>query len=210
MITSYQGLIDAITSYLYDRKDLAKSIPYFIGAAEAKIHRLLRIPANERWLETKPADSAIPLPEDYLETRLLAYAGTPLKRISNAEMAKRLQRDPAAGIPRNFARIGQEMVIHPAPTNTDDLVTLIYYAHFNGKLENEEESPIFDVAPDLFLHGALGEASAFLGQDSRIPVWERQYLSTIEELRMQAAEEELSGTGIAVQNAEGSRYDRAY
>ena len=212
MIGNYQQLIDAITSYLYDRKDLLPSIPYFVSAAEAKVHRLLRIRANELLATYTVSTNTITLPANYIETKILAVDGVPLKRISGAEMLTRLQRSPAAGVPKNFARIGSEMFIHPAPNaeDSDVTVSLIYYGHFNGDLAANGTSPIFDEAPDVFLHGALGEASAFLGQDSRIPVWERLYLDGIGELQVQAAEEEYSGTGVAVQNAEGSRYDRAY
>ena len=209
MITTYQGLIDAITSYLYDRKDLAPSIPHFVSAAEAKIYRLLRIRANEIVLTQQLSSNIFPIPSDYLETKLLAFDGIPLKRISDSELATRQIRDSKPAAPRNFARIGNEFYIHPPPGNIGEL-THVYYAHYNGALEQGQPSPVFDIAPDLYLHGALCEASAFLGQDSRIPVWERLYLSTLEELRLQEAEDEYSGTGIAVQNAEGSRYDRAY
>ena len=208
MINDYASLTSAIESYLFDRKDLAPSIPYFIDAAEKKLYRRLRIPANEQLLSLTEVGQSVALPADYLETKMLSVAGQSLSRISDAEYLRRYYWSPATGTPKAFARIGSELLVHPVASG--EAASLVYYADYSGNLEQSLPSPIFDIAPDLYLHGALGEASAFLGQDSRVPLWKAAYNDTLGDLQQQAVDEEFSGNGLAVQNSQGSRGEGYY
>lgn len=197
----------AITSYLYDRKDLASSIATFIDVADRKIHRLLRIAANERTATLQVSGAEATLPTDYIETKLLTYGSIPLSRISDAEYQRRTLKNPSSSTPTAFTRRGDKLLIHPTPASPEDSETLlVYWADYSGELAQYNESPIFDIAPDLYLHGSLIEASAFLGQDSRIGVWKSAYQETLRDLQAQSEDEEFSGPGLAVMNQAGGHY----
>ena len=198
---NYGELKAAVQSYLYDRSDLATVIPTFIAMAERKLFRQLRIPANERIVHFTAHEGAIDLPTDFLEAKMLTADGVPLVRITDLSHLNNQDKKPAAGVPREFSRIGAQLHMYPNPDYPVD-AALVYWADMSGLLINDADThEVLRCASDVYLHGALGEASAYLGQDSRIPVWQAKYNEGLMAIAQQAAEAEHAGSVIAIRNA---------
>ena len=198
---NYGELKDAIKSYLYDRTDLAGIIPTFIDLAERKMFRVLRVPANEKIATySEHVDPSILLPTDFLEAKLLVVDGVPVKRISDLQYLKSTAARSASGVPREFARIGAKLHLFPVPGDTSE-ISLVYWADLSGQLVADTDThEILRIAPDAYLHGALMEASSYLGQDSRIGTWSALYQSAMSELQSQAQEAEYAGSVLSVSN----------
>ena len=199
---NYGELKAAIQSYLYDRSDLVTVIPSFIEMAERRIYRVLRVPANERIATFTAHDSgSIDLPVDFLEAKLLTVSQRPMERISDISHLAENDVRGATGEPHSFSRIGAQLHLYPTPEEPVD-IKLVYWADLSGTLSADTDTnEILRIAADVYLHGALAEASAYLGQDSRIPVWKAQYAEGLASVQQQAAEAEYAGSVVAVRDA---------
>ena len=199
---NYGELQDAIKSYLYDRTDLVAVIPTFIQLAERRIYRMLRVPANETIVRFPAhASGSINLPTDFLEAKILTVGKVPMKRISDLEHLRKQDRRGASGPPREFSRIGAQLHLYPTPDEAVD-VALVYWRDMSGSLvQTTDTNEVLRIAADVYLHGALMEASAYLGQDSRIPVWQARYQEELAQIQQQAAEAEYAGSVTTVNNA---------
>ena len=199
---NYGELKEAVQGYLYDRSDLAAVIPTFIDMAERKIYRMLRVPANERIAHFPDHDSgSIDLPVDFLEAKILSVDGVPMTRISDLAHMHEQDRRGASGPPEQFSRIGAQLHLYPTPDDTVN-VSLVYWADLSGTLKMDTDTnEMLRIAADAYLHGALVEASAYLGQDSRIPVWQSKYAEAVSAIQQQAAEAEYAGSVTSVRNA---------
>lgn len=198
---NYGELKAAVQSYLYDRTDLTGSIPTFIELAERRIFRQLRVPANEKIVHFVAHESgSIDLPKDYLEAKILTADSKPLERISDLTHLKAQDKRQASGEPRQFSRIGAQLHLYPRPDTTVD-ITLVYWYDLSGTLSADiDTNEVLRIAPDVYLHGALVEASAYLGQDSRIGVWKSKLEEGLGSLRQQAVEAEYAGSVVAVKD----------
>lgn len=198
---NYGELKAAIQSYLYDRTDLTQAIPTFIAMAERRIFRQLRVPSNERIVTYPEHDSrSIDLPTDFLEAKTLTWGGLPLDRVSDSRGLNDNYNRSASGQPRLFFRIGAQLHLHPVPDTAND-ISLVYWADLSGQLINDADThDMLRIGADAYLHGSLVEASAYLGQDSRVPVWKGQFLEELAALQQQADEAEYAGSVVAVSN----------
>ena len=199
---NYGELKAAIQSYLYDRTDLISVIPTFITLAERRLYRVLRVPANEKITHWTAHDSgSIDLPVDYLEAKLVTADSKPLTRISDLNHLRSQDKRVASGEPQEFSRIGAQLHLYPTPDAPVN-IAMVYWYDLSGQLTQDTDThEVLRIASDLYLHGALIEASAYLGQDSRIPVWQAKYAEELAQIRQQAAEAEYSGSITAVRDA---------
>ena len=190
----YATLKADIQSYLYNRKDLTPSIPAFIRSAEARIYRQLRTSHNEKTIEyLNHSGNELTLPDDYLEVRLLTYGGLPLEHVSDTLYLRDDYANFSGGGARQWTRQGNVLTVWPEPENESDY-KLVYYATLGGNLSADSDTnAVMTAAPDLYLHAVLVEASAYLGQDARIPVWQANYQRALMELAEQDAREHAAG-----------------
>ena len=209
---TYGTLKADIASYLYDRTDLSQAIPGFIRTAEAKIYRRVRVQENENWYIYSVEESTgdmIDLPPGYIEVIGFYTSADPLERVSVSQWAKinwpgsgDSEQRAAAGIPRVFCRNENKFRISPADADTE--MSVHYYVNWPQSglhgTGDTDSNPLLDIAYDLHLHGALLEASAYLGQDSRIGVWKGLYDEALAELSAKDSAESMSGDYIQVQS----------
>jgi hypothetical protein len=124
----------------------------------------------------------------------------PLQRISDLNHLNSQDKRSASGEPKEFSRIGAQLHLYPSPDSTVDLA-LVYWADLSGQLVQDTDThEVLRIGADLYLHGALMEASAYLGQDSRIPVWQARYGEELAQIQQQAAEAEYAGSVTAVRD----------
>ena len=191
---TYGELRDDVRRYLYDRKDLETMIPKWINLAERRIFRLLRCPANEKLGELNIDAPRFQLPEDFLELRDIVFDGRPLRRLSAQQLLAALDRQPSASTPSTFGRISNLIYLHPIPA-AEGLVQIMYYADFSGQLQADTDTnEVLRIAPDLYIYGAMIEASPFLGQDSRTQVWRSMFDEALAQINSHAAEADFAGS----------------
>lgn len=209
-IASYSDLNTAVANYL-KRDDLADRIPEFIVLAEAKFNRELRCRQMEG-RSTTTIDTAsdepemIALPTDFQSMRsfrLSSVTGKPrLEYMSDAQMDEyRTKIGNVAGQPKYFSIFGSEIELAPTPDD-DYALEMKYRAVIPALTESNTSNWLILLAPDLYLYGALLEASPYMKEDPRIQVWGAGMSAALDGLNNLTMESNY-GSGPLVMRASG-------
>jgi hypothetical protein len=193
-LADYTELQAAVGDWL-NRADLAAQIPDFIALAEATIRRRLRR-TKIRATVTFTAAS-FPLPSDCAElssARLVTGIpgqDVPLRIVTETALAEyRAATGSNSGRPIAASVIGPGLLLVPAP-DTNYSAEIIYFSKLVSLSDAQPTNALLTEAPDLYLNGALVQASKFLEHDERIPVWTQSFQDAIDELNLVREREEL-------------------
>ena len=199
-ILNYSDMVSAVAAWLIDRTDLLSRIPDFITIAENNIYRDMDLRQMETALSLSvPAGGAATVPSNYKKLKNVYITTSPyttLERKDAEFIYKYYSSRGATATPRFIARDGSSFIFGPAP---DAAYTLAgtYYAYLTALSDANPTNWIFDNrAQDLLLFGALVEASPYLGNDARIPVWQSKYGNAQAQIMRANNEEEYSGSSI--------------
>jgi hypothetical protein len=191
-ITDYTTLVAAVTEYLGRDQDttLIARIPTFVQLSEAKFNRTLFVRQMEERSTalidtTDDEPEFISLPSDFQSMRrirLSSVTGKPrLEFLSGVQMDEfRFSEGNVAGQPRYFTIIGSEIELLPTP-DSNYTIEMVYRKNVPALLSNSTNW-LLTLAPDAYLYGALLEASPYLKNDQRIPVWAAGFSNAIDGL----------------------------
>ena len=201
-ITTYSELKTALADWL-NRDDISdERLGDFVSFAENRIYHQLRIPTMERTvlLDTDSSGKAY-IPADFLEAKDVFFNGAPLERISLTSLAS---RTGTAGKPYYFARENGMLRFWPNPgdnTGTSDEIRMIYYAEPDRLSSTVADNSVFLLAPDLYLYGALVEASVYIGTPpEKTGLWKAKFDELVDRLTQHARQAEVSGSTSTIQS----------
>lgn len=210
-IKNYSELKAAIADWL-NRTDLEVRIPDFIVLAEAAIYRKLRSTNNEklaRYTEDMDAvddiTKGVPVPDDYLEPKLVTYNGLPLTRISAAQYKRKLYESNAGDIPEYFTRINDQLLWYPQADSAADVE--LWYHYRPPALDVQQDgqqgtdtntNDVLLNSPDLYLFGSLLQAQAYLIGDERLSIWGTQYQVALDQQTDLSLDEDYLGSTVEV------------
>jgi len=196
-ITNYGELAAQVTSYMYNRSDLAARIPEFVQLCELEMYRSLESRHNEVEVTgTVDADNnLIPIPGSpkYKSVKQLTVNDYPLERISELSWQSKIKNDNAGGEPQQFCRRLGNFKMWPAPDTIYAYSLVIYAKYALDTTDDDDSNNVLVEAPDLYLYGVLLAAAPWLGDDERLPVWKTIYDTAMETLNEETADEEYSG-----------------
>lgn len=188
MSDTFTTLSADIADYL-DRDDLTARIPGFIRRTEARLNRLLEDPEMEV-SDTLTGDGAS-LPADFGAMISIGTAdGNALTPMANAEYAA---LTPVSGVSRFYTIREGAIYYYPGSAN----VTLVYRRSIPALTADSPTNWLLDRAPDVYLYGALVQASAFLAEDERVGLWKSAFDEAIDELRTDGAKRKWGAGPIA-------------
>lgn len=177
-ISNYTELQAAAANWLA-RDDLILRIPEFITLGEAKFNRTLFHPRMEtRATLTVNTLAAAPefldLPTDFQtirSVRLPDETGKPrLQFLTQTQIEDyRYSIDNVTGTPTSFTILGDEIELAPTP-NEDIDIEVLYRANIPALADNSTNW-LLTLAPDLYLYGALLEATPYIQNDNRVGLW---------------------------------------
>jgi hypothetical protein len=169
-INDYSTLRTAVAQYLH-RQDLNANIPDFIAMAEWRAARSLRVSQLLKDLAVPVflGEAIATLPADFMQLVNL--------RISNGRELQYVPPDcidrlSGAGVPWAYTITGSTILVAPSWT-TGGALDLRYWAKPEGLSDTATTNWYVQNAPDVLLYGALLEASPFIEEDPRIPVWQQ-------------------------------------
>lgn len=187
-IATFSELVSAIGDWL-DRDDLAARSEDFIRLTEVRLNRVLDDPEMEVSV-TLTGDGAA-LPDDFGAMVSIGTAdGYSLAPMGNAEYAAIL---PQSGNSRFYTIREGRVYYVPGAANT----TLVYRRSIPALSATNTTNWLLDRAPDAYLYGSLVQASAFLVEDERIPLWKAAFDEAIAELRSDGARRKWGAGPIA-------------
>jgi len=86
-----------------------------------------------------------------------------------------------SGVPKWFAVVNGKLRMAPEPDTTYDL-KMTYDVRLQSLSTSQTSNWLLTSHPDIYLYGALIEASPYLKDDTRIPIWEKRLETALEEL----------------------------
>lgn len=151
-ISDYASLLVDVGEYS-ERDDIAHLFPRFLGLAEAKMNRVLRVGEMETTAVVSLVEGDGPLPDDFLEARMVTVAnGRGLSSWSLQELNRRFRN--YGGVPAGYAIVGSTIKARPSTTGN---VVLDYYAKIPLLTPQNPTNWLLDKAPDAYLYALVEE-----------------------------------------------------
>jgi hypothetical protein len=160
--------------------DLSTSVmDLIIASGEQRIYRDLRSSTQDTALSLTVTSNVATLPADFLSLRGSPYVGgnvvaiyAPWEAVQN-----RIQVGAnTANRPVYYSFEGDTMIFYPIQA-TGVVVSGRYYKRFSDI--STGLNALFNRHEDVFLYAALAESAPFLGEQSRLQVWEGKYQSLV-------------------------------
>lgn len=159
-ITDYGSLLVDAGEYS-GRNDIAHLFPRFVGLAEAKMNRVLRIADMEKSDTVALTDGDGALPVDFLEAReVLTPDGFTIGAWSLQALTDRYRN--RGGYPQGYAVVGSTIMARPT---TSGNLTITYYAKIPTLSIANPTNWLLEKAPDAYLY-ALVEEIAIWAKDA--------------------------------------------
>jgi hypothetical protein len=168
-----------------------------IGAGEVRIYRDLRSSVQDTALSLTVTAGAAAVPADFLELRGAPYvfgcgvaSYAPWEALT--DLTQRAARNASGPIRYSFQ--GDSMIFYPSvPDGT--VVTGQYYKRFADI--STGLNALFNRHPDLFIYAALASSAPFLGEMTRLPIWEQTYTGLVESANEQERRRVTRGSKLA-------------
>lgn len=170
-IGTYADLTAAVGRWL-SRSDLNSVIPDFISLAHAEINRQLRLRQMENEFTTNAAEE-IDLPDGFRQFRRMKVNTNPpepLSYMSDEDIDTKYSGQ--TGVPKFYTIVNNKVRLSPAPDG-DYTVTFVYFKELEDP--QLDTNVVFQEHPDLYLFGALVQATPYLKNDARLPMWKQRY-----------------------------------
>lgn len=197
-LSTYSGLKAAVADYL-NRDDLTTVVPGFIALAESKFNRKLRLRQMVKRATATIDTQFFAYPADWLEARDFILSTNPITQMEfvteDQGNALRTTTAIAAGKPRYYTIIGSQIEVIPTP-DTSYSGVLSYYAKIPALSDSNTSNWLLAYAPDLYLYGALLEASPYLKDDERLAVWGQMYESSKADIELADQRASVSSTPV--------------
>lgn len=185
-LDTFAGLKATIADYL-NRDDLTSIIPSFISLTEAKFNRKLRTRQMVKRANGDIETAFFSYPADWLQTKEFQLNTTPVTRLEFVTEAYanelRSSRYLSTGQPQYFSVVGTQIEFIPTPDKTYT-AELTYYAKIPALSDSNTSNWLLAYAPDLYLYGALLEASPYLKDDERLATWSTLYTNSLGDIEV--------------------------
>jgi hypothetical protein len=198
-LDTYAELKSTVADYL-NRTDLTSVIPGFIALAEAKFNRKLRLRQMIKRAEADITTAFFAYPADWVQAKEFQLNTNPIIRLKFATEAYgdelKANTYMAPGQPVYYTITGSQIEFIPAPDTTYE-AELTYYAKIPALSDSNTSNWLLAYAPDLYLYGALLEASPYLKDDERLAVWGQLYTNSLSDIEVADQRASVSSTPVA-------------
>ena len=205
-IGTFAQLKTAAANWL-DRSDLTDRIPEFITFAEARFNRVLRIRDMETVstaISTTAGTREYDLPTGFVQMREFHLTTDPITPLSyiTPEIMSRIWAGSTRGKPEVFTVIADKVRLGPNP---DAVYTssMLYYKKITAVSDSATTNDMLTNNPDVYLYGTLLEATPFIMQDERVPLWLAAFEKAVADIQNQDNKDRHSGSQLRVMNTSG-------
>lgn len=192
LFASYADFRDKF-QIMFDGDDVSTSeisgnvLDLIISAGEQRCYRDLRSSTQETTLSITTASNLAPVPIDFLEMKGSPYIGNNKVTASFMpwqQIKDRLQLNSTllTQSPVYYSFQSDQMLFYPSQSD-GTVITGTYYKRFADI--STGLNALFTRHPDVFLYGALAECAPFLGEMTRLPIWEKKYVDLAQEANEQ-------------------------
>lgn len=155
-IADFSELVARSEEY-YGADDLYLEMPRFVGMAETKLNRRLRVSDMQSADVVAVTDGVGTLPNDFLELRDARYSTYPALRAW--PYSSLLTRYTSSGIPSGYAVVGSTLYARPMFTGDLDIV---YWAKIPSLTLSNDTNWLLTRAPEVYLYAICVEIAIWL------------------------------------------------
>jgi hypothetical protein len=168
---------------LMDGDDISTStmsvsiLDLIIATGERRLYRDVRSSAQDTALTLSVTNNSAPMPIDLIELRSVYLAnGVPLIYMPYEQFQERLQLSSASTRkPYYYTFEGDSIIFYPSQAD-GTVINGRYSKRFCSIVtEGLAGNTYFARFPDLWTYAALLESAPFIGESTRMPVWEQRY-----------------------------------
>jgi hypothetical protein len=162
-ITSYSTLQTAVQTWAHRGDLTAAQIQEFIALAESDLQVRAKLTQWEQTGTVTITDGSGPLPSDFASMKSVEFgsSSTTLSQVS-PQKYQYLESATEAGIPINYAIIGDELKLVPIATGT---ASILYTARFTPLSDSATTNSLLELFPDVYLQGALAQFAIWSKDD---------------------------------------------
>ena len=197
-LDTFAGLKATIADYL-NRDDLTSVIPSFITIAEAKFNRKLRVRQMVKRANGQIETAFFAYPSDWLQAKEFQLNTNPIQRLQFVTEAQgdelKSNRYFSVGQPVYYTITGTQLEFIPTPDTTYS-AELTYYAKIPALSDTNTSNWLLAYAPDLYLYGALLEASPYLKDDERLATWGQLFANSLGDIEVADQRASVSSTPL--------------
>lgn len=195
-LANFTDLKAAVANWL-NRSDLTAVIPDFIALAEVRFNRELRLNAQDTVTTGTLSGQIVPLPSDLIDLKRITVTANGAERDLKYVSPEDFENYAAnSGRPFVYTSMTNNFAVAPGPDGSYPYA--IYYSAKFPALATAGTNWLMTNAPDVYLYGALIEASPYLREDSRIAVWAQAYANAIAALREQDENMRYPNANLAI------------
>lgn len=186
---------------ILNRRDCSNALAdTFLNQALQRCTRELRTPAQEAQdiLTVTDPFPGFPVPSDMIQViaMMAKTTGGNQRKIEHRPLQRFLEIDDGAtGQPQYYTRIGNFFQFRPTPA-VDTELNLYYYGEFEQFADDNDETVLGTIAPDLLIYGALAYAADYF-MDDRGQAFEARYVQIAQALQDQAYDLQAHDASIA-------------
>ena len=205
-IGTFAELKTAAANWL-DRSDLTDRIPEFITLAEARFNRVLRIRDMETVstaISTTAGTREYSLPTGFVQMREFHLTTDPLTPLTyiTPEIMSRIWAGSSKSKPEVFTIIADNVRLGPNP-DAVYTTSMLYYKKITALSASATTNDMLTNSPDIYLYGTLLEATPFIMQDERVPLWLAAFEKAVNDIQNQDNKDRHSGSQLRVMNTSG-------
>jgi hypothetical protein len=197
-LDTYSGLKTGIADYL-NRDDLTSIIPSFITLAEAKFNRKLRVRQMIKRATATLDTQYFAFPSDFLQAKEFQLNTNPITYLQYVTQNQgdygSANQFISAGKPQFYTIIGTQLEVIPTP-DASYTGELTYYGKITALSDSNTSNWLLAYAPDLYLYGALVEATPYLKDDERLGTWSTLYTNSLGDIEIADQRASVSSTPI--------------
>lgn len=198
MATTYDGLRAEIADWL-NRADLSAVVPTFISLAESYFDKALRTREMLATVALDATDGSAPLPANMAElltVRSLTRDNLKLEFATPREAIEVESVDRSRPL-AFYTIVGSSLRLVPRMTGTERL-QVDYYARIPRLGAGTPSNWLLARAPELYLYGALVQASPYLKDDARVGTWVDLLQRSLDDLRIDNERAEFGGSTLKI------------
>jgi hypothetical protein len=133
----------------------------------------LRASTMQQALTGTVTANAVAIPDRCLDLEIVWFDPTkPLDAMTESDLRAKSR---SGGEVREYAQAGENLIFSPAASDGASIGGRFYARPADIKTGGLNST--FNRYPEVFMFGALMEAAPFLGEDARIPLWEKLFRS---------------------------------
>lgn len=197
-LDTFSGLKTTISDYL-NRDDLTSIIPSFITLAEAKFNRKLRVRQMVKRATATLDTQYFAFPADFLQAKEFQLNTNPITYLQYVTQNQgdygSANQFISAGKPQFYTIIGTQIQVIPTP-DTGYTGELTYYGKIPALSDSNTSNWLLVYAPDLYLYGALLEATPYLKDDERLATWSTLYTNSLGDMEVADQRASVASTPI--------------